>query len=776
MDSDAGFSSSYFTSRVADGYRVRSVRCSGIFHTKEGACLACNGLKTDKHFKRRSQRREQSYLQGKKQKFTRDCFKTTDILNNELKNVRYENRRLSKLVNRQLRKIKMLGLQKGSTSTAQECVQSEEKLSSSAKILMNLVQNLHVREHGQRYSDLVKHLFMKLYIMGGSSATEVAEKCLEGPSIPSVQRWIRQSIFHMSLGITKKNVDAVGEILVNLKKNYNITESVAFEISIDETAVQSAREYCARTDTIVGAAGTNCKAACLTRREHRENVLKGLCEGEIPGESYEQFVIGTDNNAYDRMFQYAEEKRLATMITLVVVNPIHPQLAPIPLGIIPTCNSFTAVDSENLFKKVESFASEGKMKDFGRCYGQSSDGDARRAKVGMRAMWERSATYGLKVEGWAYFGTEVKEAGKLISVRGIHNQDYRHNLKKVFGLLSNANKQIMLGRHSCSINHLKTLIDKESANGSLDSTGLRYHDWDRRQRKAMGTDPLMRILSHKAKRFFEIKCKTDNTLKGFVSVIDMLRRYTSIYMSRTKTVAQRVVDAAYCIHFLRIWYQHTKHTEGYCTSNNFLTIETYRHLLMSCHCAINIMRMMRDCYPETPFLLEYCGSDVCEKLFAQFGGMEKNKRVYTVFGALRMMERNNLLCKMPMEHSQAVCIQAKKSVEWKGNAESASPLLGSLHKCTLNDTVMKEKYKKGIDEAKIVCAGLGMKPKNEKGSWWTHPWKDDLNSSVSNEEEEHEGASDPDDSEDVSDTENESAVESSQEGSSSKRKQDDFYF
>ena len=50
-----------------------------------------------------------------------------------------------------------------------------------------------------------------------------------------------------------------------------------------------------------------------------------------------------------------------------------------------------------------------------------------------------------------------------------------------------------------------------------------------------------------------------------------------------------------------------------------------------------------------------------------------------------------------------------------------------------------------------------------------------MNSSVSDAEGEPDGASDSDNSEDVSEPEDKSVVEPSQEGSSSKRKQDDFY-
>ena len=211
---------------------------------------------------------------------------------------------------------------------------------------------------------------------------------------------------------------------------------IPFEVDMDETAVQEAREYCARTDSAVGHAGRACKSRCKTKREHKKRTMQGMCSGDMPPDTMEPFVIGTGSGAYTRIVKYAETYRCASMISLIVINPRHLNLESVAVGILPTTNTFTAEDSANLYKKIETLlANSPQMKEFGDCYGYSSDGDKRRATTGMNAMTSTAATEGLKVEGFLYLAT-VKKEGTRTTWTGIHNQDLHKQLPCILSDLS----------------------------------------------------------------------------------------------------------------------------------------------------------------------------------------------------------------------------------------------------------------------------------------------------------------------------------------------------
>ena len=241
----------------------------------------------------------------------------------------------------------------------------------------------------------------------------------------------------------------------------------------------------------------------------------------------------------------------------------------------------------------------------------------------------------------------------------------------------------------------------------------------------------MRLLSDKAGRHFQKEACEDSTLSGLVEVMKTLQRYGAIYMSKTKGVSARVRDASYVITFLRLWHQHTKHTKGKTLTKNFLTSETYKHLMMSCHCAVNIMRMMRDLYPLVPYTLEYCGTDICETLFSRFGGMENNKRVYTVLSALRMMEKMNMLSCLYSDNPDEILrmLEKRKSPEWKEDIpkiEGSNNSTFSLHAETEKDEGMIHMWKQGMQQAWKTMHTLGLwRAPFVVRNWWQKPWEDD---------------------------------------------------
>jgi len=62
--------------------------------------------------------------------------------------------------------------------------------------------------------------------------------------------------------------------------------------------------------------------------------------------------------------------------------------------------------------------------------------------------------------------------------------------------------------------------------------------------------------------------------------------------------------------------------------------ETRTDCLISCHVAVNYVKMMRDNYSHLPCPLSNIGSNCCKDLFSLFGQQVKNKHTFSVGKAI----------------------------------------------------------------------------------------------------------------------------------------------
>ena len=372
VDEDVGSCRECWSISIDDtSFRLRSLDCEGSYREGE-ACQSCLSILKDDRFRKRRQRRRTK--DKRNQKFStskqirrEDALKDLGEYRRQLRNMkrcaRRDGMKIARLTlsreglhNRLVassRRTDRKGLKTHMRNLTSQSTEGDERVSLVKSILTNLMNNLDTHKNGHRFDNDVKRLFMQLYVLGGEKACMVASTMIGGPATETTQKWIRENLVHMCLGLTQSNVNAVGEVLLKSKKARSIKMRIPFEVDMDETAVQEAREYCARTDSAVGHAGRACKSRCKTKREHKKRTMQGMCSGDMPPDTMEPFVIGTGSGAYTRIVKYAETYRCASMISLIVINPRHLNLESVAVGILPTTNTFTAEDSANLYKTIE---------------------------------------------------------------------------------------------------------------------------------------------------------------------------------------------------------------------------------------------------------------------------------------------------------------------------------------------------------------------------------------------------------------------------------------
>ena len=108
-------------------------------------------------------------------------------------------------------------------------------------------------------------------------------------------------------------------------------------------------------------------------------------------------------------------------------------------------------------------------------------------------------------------------------------------------------------------------------------------------------------------------------------------------------ISERLKYAGYVITFLFAWYHYVQGTPGLNLKNNFITMQTFRDMILTCNAWIQYFTMERDINPsQTESFGRKLGSDACETLFSGFGGWGAiaGCRDITVVGAMKMFSKS----------------------------------------------------------------------------------------------------------------------------------------
>jgi chorismate mutase len=175
---------------------------------------------------------------------------------------------------------------------------------------------------------------------------------------------------------------------------------------------------------------------------------------------------------------------------------------------------------------------------------------------------------------------------------------------------------------------------------------------------------------------------------------------------------EKVALAAFVVHLLRLARHHVVKTPGMNVATNFMPRQTYEHVILSCHGAVNLIRLQRDVNPALPVALSESGSDCCETAFSQisgFGNIAALCRDGSVGGSVNSLSKLNTLQlykadpKNPMKYgsrSHKADVDVRKHEE-QTRAEGGVPLVD--HK---PDDVYVSAWRSGQARAELAAEQL----------------------------------------------------------------------
>ena len=154
---------------------------------------------------------------------------------------------------------------------------------------------------------------------------------------------------------------------------------------------------------------------------------------------------------------------------IVVVNPMHEKLPRLVLVVSCTCGKFNAEWIRAQWDLIDVEWEASCKEIIGPIIGHASDGDSRRRQL-MLKDYKSDVGKRLKLEweGWL-FSASLDDNG---DARGLHDQDYIHNRKKLINPLDSPVRVMQLGGDLCILEHIGLVYQKFTA----DDHGLKLED------------------------------------------------------------------------------------------------------------------------------------------------------------------------------------------------------------------------------------------------------------------------------------------------------------
>ena len=218
--------------------------------------------------------------------------------------------------------------------------------------------------------------------------------------------------------------------------------------------------------------------------------------------------------------------------------------------------------------------------------------------------------------------------------------------------------------------------------------------------------------------------------QGTVAVYQMISKYLLIFFARKLTLIQRVENASYVCHFLRLWHVSTRSwpdQEERNVQDNFYPFQTFRHVLMSCMSAVMFIIGCGVLTPNQICGLRFLGSDCCEILFSIIGG----------WGGLTSWQRNfsfKSAAEKVTDSNALMAIRARGNVQQQTHrSEKAGEFKNALHEdMTVPDADLSsyptmaeiiEAWRAGKINATADCLRLGLKHPAVTNDMWNRPWE-----------------------------------------------------
>jgi hypothetical protein len=211
-------------------------------------------------------------------------------------------------------------------------------------------------------------------------------------------------------------------------------------------------------------------------------------------------------------------------------------------------------------------------------------------------------------------------------------------------------------------------------------------------------------------------------VRGTVLHLEVLGSFLDIFYG-LGTLWERIRLASFVEHIL---YMGTSYIEvvghGHSLKVNWLTRECLTDFLISCHFAVNLIRLFRDHFPGLPVALDRAGSDCVEDIFSDFGSQVTNKHNYTLGEAKERASHIVRRGEIKVDPDAPLFAKSRRRANFwlSGCGMTASPNLADY--ASVSESKCEEAWDAGLEYAQKRAAEVGMRPVLEEKGKWVSPW------------------------------------------------------
>ena len=576
--------------------------------------------------------------------------------------------------------------------------------------MKDVASNLNRSKKGFRFSNNSKSFTQAMKIYGGQRMCHFFSLNYCGPSYSTTKKINKTSIRFIG-GEHSEIFASVAEIYKCAKIAHGIVGPVPVILAEDETKVKGRVAWEQKFDTLAGFCGIEKNHVCVSDFKP---------------------IVGSGNNGYNTIVDSFTNNRVGGFARVVMVNPLHQSLPRLVLVVNCTCNCFNAGWVRRQWKVIEKIW-EDKCKDIvGPIVGHASDGDSRRRQLMLEDYKAVEGTR-LKVEwhGWL-FSASLDAAG---NVKGLHDQDFIHNGKKLINPLDSPVRVLQLGCDIAILEHVGMVYNKFTQ----DEHGLKLEDTTRMDRQNWAS--AQRLCQGKVRQCLadlrsSPEAHRERTL-GTEKYLEICANYIDIFLSPRLDLRSRLVLCSKVSFFFRLWklwFVHGNHLVGgmacnFTIAQNFISQQCFIDIQIACNFVVLLVCHFRDKYSHLPVPLHLTGSDSCEIFFSKIGGMVGMERAYDFHELVSIANTLNRLSEIEYSENglQFGRVHNKMENVWEHlhplEAHESRVDLGNYTQIASNEDVVLA-LKEGLMEAQVMLRVLNMAPSAQCRSkvWFLTPW------------------------------------------------------
>jgi hypothetical protein len=300
--------------------------------------------------------------------------------------------------------------------------------------------------------------------------------------------------------------------------------------------------------------------------------------------------------------------------------------------------------------------------------------------------------------------------------------------------LLSATRRLQWGVCLATRNHLRLLLTHfDKADHGLCETDIDVRDVQNYPAVQRLAFPGIRVCLDQVQVSFISKVsgkRVQEDVRGTSAHLQVLWAFLDIFYGQG-TLWERVSLASFVVHMLYMGGNFVRH-HGYGLNlkEHWLTRECVTDMLISCHFAVNLIRLFRDKFPHLPVALDRAGSDCVEDQFSLMGQETRNMRNWSFAEGLertRSIGRTEQV-KVSQDAPSFAASRRRKNIWKEGNRLTASPNLADYD--SVSEPKCNDAWLSGIASARELAISLGMQPTLLRVNKWHEPWPASLSEGI----------------------------------------------